>query len=52
MTNENYPNTQRYCMDWCVNVQVFDNAGNSVQNLPSGGTGTTCTKKYNNSQGY
>ena len=52
MTNENYPNTQRYCMDWCVNVQVFDNAGNSVQNLPSGGTGTKCQKKYNNSQGY
>lgn len=52
MKNPNYPNTQRYCMDWCVNVQVFDNAGNSVQNLPSGGTGTKCQKKYNNSQGY
>lgn len=52
MKNPNYPNTQSYCMDWCVNVQAVDNAGNSIQNLPSSGIGTTCQRKYNNSQGY
>ena len=45
-------NTNRICADWCINIRAYDKAGNSRQMVHSWGTGSTCQKLYNNSQGY